>query len=199
MSLKYVLLGLLSHTPRYGYELKHEAERLLGGSAELNPGQLYPLLRKLADQQLIAGERVEQEDRPDKRVFTLTEAGAQDLCQWLEEPVPPKVERSSLFLRFVVLALVRREECLPFLQEQRRRLLEFIGQLLADREKQHTVDDLATSALREATILHAEADLTWIEWLEAALRDTAATPQWADEGERTHSRTQRDRTERRAV
>jgi DNA-binding PadR family transcriptional regulator len=173
MSLKYVLLGLLTEQPKHGYELKLEAERLLGGSAELNPGQLYPLLRKLADQQLIAGERIEQEDRPDKRVFTLTEAGAQDLCRWLEEPVPPKVERSTLFLHFVVLALVRRDECLAFLQEQRRLLLEFIGQLVADRAKHRNSDDLATSALREATILHAEADLKWIEWLEAALHDAA--------------------------
>src|SRR5215510_7204371 len=93
MSLKYIVLGLLTQQPHYGYELKREADQLLGRGADLNPGQLYPLLRKLADQQLITGERIEQEDRPDKRVFTLTEAGAQDLCQWLEEPVPPKVER----------------------------------------------------------------------------------------------------------
>ena len=174
MSLKYVLLGLLTQHPRHGHELKLEAERLLGGSAELNPGQLYPLLRKLADQQLIAGERIEQEDRPDKRVFTLTEAGAQDLGHWLQEPVSPKVERSALFLRFVVLALVRRADCLLFLQEQRRLLLEFIGQLVADRAKHQNSDDLATSALREATLLHAEADLKWIEWLETTLHDAAA-------------------------
>jgi DNA-binding PadR family transcriptional regulator len=173
MSLKYVLLGLLTQRPKHGYELKLEAEQLLGGSAELNPGQLYPLLRKLAEQQLIAGERIEQEDRPDKRVFTLTEAGAHDLSQWLGEPTPPKVERSSLFLRFVVLALVRRAEAPAFLQEQRRLLLAFIGQLVDDRAKRQNADDLATSALREAAILHAEADLKWIEWLEATLRDAA--------------------------
>ena len=57
--------------------------------------------------------------------------------------------------------------------EQRRLLLEFIGQLVADRAKHRNSDDLATSALREATILHAEADLKWIEWLEAALHDAA--------------------------
>jgi DNA-binding PadR family transcriptional regulator len=174
MSLKYVLLGLLRQQPKHGYELKQEAERLLGGSAELNPGQLYPLLRKLADQQLIAGERIEQEDRPDKRVFTLTEAGAQELSQWLEEPVPPKVERSSLFLRLVVLALVRGADVPAFLQRQRRLLLEFIGQLVDDRAKHQNSDDLATSALREAAILHAEADLKWIEWLEATLREAAS-------------------------
>src|SRR5215471_1599455 len=166
MSLKYVLLGLLREQPKHGYELKLEAERLLGGSAELNPGQLYPLLRKLADQQLITGERVEQEDRPDKRIFTLTEAGAKDLSNWFDEPVPLSVGRPALFLRFVVLMLVRQEARVDFLKEQRHRLLEFIGQLVADRAKHLGSEDLSTSALRELTVLHAEADLKWIEWLE---------------------------------
>ena len=167
MSLKYVLLGLLSHQPRYGYELKHEAERLLGGGAELNPGQLYPLLRKLAEQQWIVGERVEQEDRPDKRVFTLTEAGEQELHIWLDEPVSLQVGRSALFLHFVVLTLVRPETSADDLRKLRHRLLEYIGQLVADRAKHEQSDDLATRALCEATILHAEADLKWIEWLES--------------------------------
>jgi DNA-binding PadR family transcriptional regulator len=167
MSLKYVLLGLLSHHPRYGYELKHEAEQLLGGGAELNPGQLYPMLRKLADQHLIVGERVEQEDRPDKRVFTLTEAGAQELQTWLDEPVNLQVGRSALFLHFLVLALVRPETRADDLRQQRHRLLEYIGHLVADRAKYEQSDDLATRALREAAILHTEADLKWIEWLES--------------------------------
>src|SRR5258707_1637901 len=107
MSLKYVLLGLLTEQPKHGYELKLEAERLLGRGADLNPGQLYPLLRKLADQQLIAGERIEQEDRPDKRVFTLTEAGARDLATWFDEPGPPHAGRPTPFLRFIVPSRVR--------------------------------------------------------------------------------------------
>jgi DNA-binding PadR family transcriptional regulator len=176
MSLKYVVLGLLAQRPKHGYELKLEAERLLGGNAELNPGQLYPLLRKLAEQHLIAGERIEQEDRPDKRVFTLTEDGAHELGQWLEEPVPPKVERSPAFIRFIVLALVRRDQLQDYLQGQRRLLLEFIGQLVIDRAERQKGDDLATNALREATILHAEADLKWIDWLETTLRGAGMRP-----------------------
>jgi DNA-binding PadR family transcriptional regulator len=167
MSLKYVVLALIAQRPHHGYELKHEAEQLLGSGAELNPGQLYPLLRKLADQQLLTDERIEQEDRPDKRVFTLTEAGAQDLRAWLAEPVPPQGGRSPLYQRFVVLALMQPDACPAFFQHQRHLLLAFLGQLVADRAKRQTSDDLATNALREATILHAEADLKWIEWLEA--------------------------------
>ena len=167
MSLKYVLLGLLSHQPRYGYELKREAEQLLGGGAELNPGQLYPMLHKLAEQHLIVGEHVEQEDRPDKRVFTLTEAGEQDLQTWLDQPVNVQIGRSALFLHSVVLALVQPEKRADDLRMQRHRLLEYLGHLVADRDKHALSDDLATRALREATILHTEADLKWIEWLES--------------------------------
>src|SRR5258708_7515840 len=166
MSLKYVLLGLLTQQPRYGYELKRDAEQLLGNGAELNPGQLYPLLRKLAEQQLIAGERVEQEDRPDKRIFTLTEAGAQQLSAWFDEPVPLSVGRPALFARLVVRVLVRPEARAGFLKEQRHRLLEFIGQLVADRAKHLGSEDLSTRALRELTVRHAEADRKWIEWQE---------------------------------
>jgi len=180
MSLKYVLLGLLTQHSRYGYELKREAEQLLGNGAELNPGQLYPLLRKLADQQLIAGERVEQEDRPDKRVFTLTEAGEHELQNWFEEPVPLPVGRSALFLRFVVLALVRPGARAEFLRQQRHRLLEFIGQLVADRAKHQGSEDLSTRTLRELTILHAEADLKWIEWLESLHSGTSSTTEHSE-------------------
>ena len=167
MSLKYVLLGLLSHHPRYGYELKHDAERLLGGGAELNPGQLYPLLRKLAEGHLIVGERIEQEDRPDKRVFTLTETGAQELQTWLDQPVNVQVGRSALFLHFLVLSLVRPEMRADDLRQQRHHLLQYLGLLVADRAKYELSSDLATRALREAAILHTEADLKWIEWLES--------------------------------
>lgn len=176
MSLKYVLLGLLSQHSRYGYKLKPEAEQLLGSGADLNPGQLYPLLRKLAEQQLLTSERVEQEDRPDKRIFALTEAGERDLYAWLDEPVSLSVGRSALFLRFVVLALVRPEARAAFLKEQRHRLLEFIGQLVADRAKHEGSDDLPTRALRELTILHTEADLKWIEQLEEEILSTPIKP-----------------------
>ena len=167
MSLKYIVLGLLVQQPHYGYELKREADQLLGRGADLNPGQLYPLLRKLAEQQLIIGERIEQEDRPDKRVFTLTEQGERDLQTWLDEPVSLQIGRSPLFLRYLVLSLVRPKERAVFLAQQRRLLLDDIGRLVKDRAGDALDGDAPTAALRELTILHAEADLKWIEWLES--------------------------------
>lgn len=167
MSLKYVVLGLLSLQPRYGYQLKPEVEELLGGGTQLNPGQLYPLLHKLAEQRLVLGERIEQEDRPDKRVFTLTPSGHSDLLAWLDMPADIQTTRSTLYLRYAVIATVQPERLGVFLREHRHRLFEHIAQLIVEREAGERTDTLSTRIVREASILHTEADLKWIEWLES--------------------------------
>jgi DNA-binding PadR family transcriptional regulator len=167
MSLKYVLLALLSQQSWYGYQLKPAAEQLLGGDASLNSGQLYTLLRKLDEQHLISGERIEQEDRPDKRVFIITESGQESLQAWIETPVASQIMRSELYLRYIILNLVRPEACPAFLYEQRRLLLAYIGDLVDDRMKHAGSSDLPTHTLRELTLFHVEADLRWIEFLIA--------------------------------
>jgi DNA-binding PadR family transcriptional regulator len=119
---------------------------------------------------LIVGERIEQEDRPDKRVFTLTEDGERDLQGWLDEPLMLQIGRSPLFLRYLVLSLVRPTERAAFLLQQRRRVLDDIGRLVNDRAEDADgaeAGDSPTAALRELAIAHAEADLRWIEWLES--------------------------------
>ena len=42
--LRFVLLGLLDAEPRYGYELKAVFEQFLGGTWQLNIGQIYTTL-----------------------------------------------------------------------------------------------------------------------------------------------------------
>jgi DNA-binding PadR family transcriptional regulator len=165
MSLKYILLGLLSQQSWYGYQLRPAAEQILGGQAELNSGQLYTLLKKLAEQQLIVGERVEQEDRPDKRVFAITSSGREALQIWFDSPISAQVMRSDIYLRYVLLNLIQPERCLDFLLEQQRSLLGYIGALVEDRMKCQGNSDVSTEVLRELTLFHAEADLRWIEWL----------------------------------
>jgi DNA-binding PadR family transcriptional regulator len=167
MSLKYVVLGLLMHQSQHGYELKPEIEKLMGSGAELNPGQLYPLLRKLSEQDLIIGEHVEQEDRPDKRIFSITEKGKLDLDNWFEEAIANSGARTPLFYRIIVLKLVYPDKLIPFMHQHRQKLIVMIGQLVTDRDQYGATDDWVTRALREAAILQTEAELKWLGFLEA--------------------------------
>src|SRR3989441_10743943 len=47
MSLKYGLLGLLVEEPLHGYEVKNRFEAMLGGTWEVNIGQVYTTLQRL--------------------------------------------------------------------------------------------------------------------------------------------------------
>jgi DNA-binding PadR family transcriptional regulator len=82
----FAVLGQLAHGPSSGYEIK---ARLASGAAQFwhaSYSQIYAELRRLAELGLVDEERVLQQARPNKRVYTITEAGRRALREWLAEP-----------------------------------------------------------------------------------------------------------------
>src|SRR5260370_9914290 len=53
LSLKYGVLGLLAEEPLHGYEVKNRFEAMLGGTWEVNIGQIYTTLQRLARDGLV--------------------------------------------------------------------------------------------------------------------------------------------------
>ena len=47
MSLEYGILGLLGEEPLHGYEVKSRFEDMLGGTWEVNIGQIYSTFQRL--------------------------------------------------------------------------------------------------------------------------------------------------------
>jgi PadR family transcriptional regulator PadR len=68
-----IVLACLSQmdAPSYGYELQ---QRLAERGMEIEQGTLYPLLRRLQEQGLLAEEWIVEGSRP-RKYYTLTEAG----------------------------------------------------------------------------------------------------------------------------
>ena len=54
MSLRFGILGLLAEKPLHGYEVKTRFESLLGGTWEVNIGQIYSTLQRLERDGLVA-------------------------------------------------------------------------------------------------------------------------------------------------
>jgi DNA-binding PadR family transcriptional regulator len=79
----YVILGMLRHQPRSGYEIKRMVDSSTRFFWAASYGQIYPELRRLADAGL-----VEPESRPTGRrkrtVYRLTDAGREELRSWLD-------------------------------------------------------------------------------------------------------------------
>src|SRR5467141_3325089 len=98
-TLGYALLGLLARGPLSGYDIAAQLKRGVGPFWHARHSQIYPELARLAASELVTHVRVEQYDRPDKKVYSLTPAGLAALEAWLTSPLPPEHQRDELTLR----------------------------------------------------------------------------------------------------
>jgi PadR family transcriptional regulator PadR len=74
-----LILSLLEHQPRHGYELSKLIEARSGGSLQFRVASLYPLLYRLEKRGWIQGRWVEQAGQRRRRYYKLTPAGVKIL------------------------------------------------------------------------------------------------------------------------
>lgn len=85
MSLAFGILGFLNYGPMSGYELVKAFESSLQFFWHAQNSHIYLELKKLEKKGYISGETVIQSDRPNKKIFSLTEAGKTAFMDWLAE------------------------------------------------------------------------------------------------------------------
>jgi len=96
MDVRTICLGLLSLEDRSGYEIKKLLEEgPLGHFVEASFGSIYPALTRMTEEGLVEFRTEEQEGRPDKKTYSITEAGRAAFCAALEGPVAPDRHRSD--------------------------------------------------------------------------------------------------------
>jgi len=61
--------------------------------------QLYPELARLEAQGYVTGRVMEQHTRPDKKVYTISQAGRAALQHWVTQPPASTPERNELLLK----------------------------------------------------------------------------------------------------
>src|SRR5437899_9590611 len=83
-NVEAALLGLLSVRPMTGYEIRRHFDRALAPWWDTPRTQIYPKLRALESRRLIEHEYVVQESKPNKRVYSPTQAGRDQLRAWLQ-------------------------------------------------------------------------------------------------------------------
>jgi DNA-binding PadR family transcriptional regulator len=79
-----LLLGLLETREMYGYELVAELRDRSEAVIDLPEGTVYPALRRLERDGLIAGHWVETASAPRRRYYALTLAGEHALAEGRE-------------------------------------------------------------------------------------------------------------------
>jgi DNA-binding PadR family transcriptional regulator len=97
-----LVLHLIKREPAYGNLLIEEIEELTEGVISVNPNTIYPLLRELEAQGMIAGSW-EHPDRRTRRYYSITAVGRKEYRRLVAELEP--------FLDSVIrsVSLIKRE------------------------------------------------------------------------------------------
>ncbi|EME21400.1 PadR family transcriptional regulator [Rhodococcus triatomae] len=99
MALRDAILAALTKGEYSGYDLAKAFDVTVANFWAATPQQLYRELDRMQHEGLIVARTVEQEKRPNKRTYTLTEAGRAALGDFVTRPPKPIAIRDELLVQ----------------------------------------------------------------------------------------------------
>jgi DNA-binding PadR family transcriptional regulator len=124
MSLTYAILSILISDPSSGYDLAKRFNSSVEGSIgffwNASFQQIYRELNRLEEREWLQAESVQQESRPDKRIYTVTALGEQQLCQWIAEPEAIAPLKDELLVKLYAGHLVSHQTIVSKLKDHRQ-------------------------------------------------------------------------------
>jgi DNA-binding PadR family transcriptional regulator len=99
MALRHAVLAALLEGEASGYQLAKRFDVSVANFWSATPQQLYRELDRLEADGRVRARLVRQQRRPDKRVFTLTDAGREELHRFTGVPAKPVAMRDELLVK----------------------------------------------------------------------------------------------------
>jgi PadR family transcriptional regulator, regulatory protein AphA len=179
MSLAHTILGLLQQQEMTGYDLKTTCfDQCVAHLWPADQAQIYRTLDKLVEQGWISCSVEIQSDRPNRKVYSVTEAGKAEFMRWLQCHQPLPTFREPLLVQLYFAAQLPNAAAIKLLEQhlaaRKNKLAECdqiqlpnLGDRHANREQimQRLVLDLVIQ--REQTYIH---------WLKKAIDFIEQTP-----------------------
>ncbi|MGE5397624.1 MAG: PadR family transcriptional regulator [Chitinophagales bacterium] len=172
MNLNYAVLGLLHYKNLHGYRIRDHIEKHFGNMWSINPGQIYPVLRKLEEDGLITMVEVSQngDKGPYRKLYAITEKGKAEFQRWLKETPDKGMELRDPFLtRFVFLGYGSRLQAVQLIEEQ----IEIYEKQYRQREENSERWSHQNIYVKLTAELGLTFNVMYLEWLKRAKEEIA--------------------------
>ena len=114
-----ILVSLIEH-PASGYDLGKQFDSSVGFFWKATHQQIYRELTKLEEQGWISAEVIAQENRPDKKLYSVTELGKQQLIEWMTQASEPTPIKDDLLVKIFAGYMAPMETLLKDLEHHRQ-------------------------------------------------------------------------------
>lgn len=123
MYVDILILAALLSRPMHGYEIKKIYDQTLGGLVTLHHNQLYPTLRRFEAMGAVRREAIEQQGKPDRHLYHLTDHGLSELREMLRD-FPHTIARNDMefSVRFALFGFLEPPDRVKILQTRMQAL-----------------------------------------------------------------------------
>ncbi len=176
MALSHAILVTLLDKPQSGYELGKRFDKTVGFFWRARHQQIYAELHRMAEKGWISSETIAQEDRPNRIVYSVTDAGRSALQEWAATYVAQPSVKEELLVKLFALGEIDADVLIDQVQqrlEEHQQTLAHYHQVMAEH-----YPDLAVLKPRargrylglRSGILNEENAIRWCEEALQTLR-----------------------------
>jgi DNA-binding PadR family transcriptional regulator len=179
MSLAYAILAVLTDQESSGYDLAKYFEASVGNFWAATHQQIYRELSQLETKGWIKSQVVEQEDRPNKKLFALTPLGKSSMVEWMVQPSKPSKHKEEILVKLFAGQLIEPTVLIAELQRvqkaHQQQLQEY--QLIAQQFFQHPSTLPYAAKCQYLTLRQGICHETnWIDWCAEAIACLQSDP-----------------------
>ncbi|WP_338044916.1 PadR family transcriptional regulator [Paenibacillus lignilyticus] len=169
-TLAYGLLSFLSFSPDSGYDLMLKIQSCWPAKHS----QIYPLLSQMENDGYVRHVLVTQTDKPDKKVYSITDTGRDALRAWLSVPANEPVTRDELTLKIFAMdqgnpADIKRQ--LELRVNYCRDRLHWLDRKIEIYSTKEPAPSRGMRLLMQRGRFSIQSDLSWAEWALEQLQD----------------------------
>lgn len=169
MSLPHAILGILSVMPMSGYDLKTQAfDQSVAHFWQADQSQIYRTLSRMEAEGWVEYQLEVQTDRPNRKIYSLTDAGRAELQRWLHTEQPLPVNREAFLVQMFFGASLSNETLLAHIAAQRARHQARLAQF--EQIPVSPLDDPEIDRMRTLWRLTLELGValeqTYLNWLD---------------------------------
>ncbi|MGF1524221.1 MAG: PadR family transcriptional regulator [Leptolyngbyaceae cyanobacterium] len=172
MAIAHAILAALMDCPSSGYDLARRFDGSVGFFWEASHQQIYRELSKLEAAGHVTSETVQQDIRPNKKLYSLTDSGRAFLIEWLRIPSSISPIKDDLLVKLFSGHLVAPAILLTELRHHRKqhqlRLTEY--QAIEDRLFPDTEALSEESTYPYLTLRNGiQLEQAWLRWCDNAI------------------------------
>lgn len=173
--LKHGILGLLNYCDMTGYEIKEIFKNSLNYFWTAQTSQIYRELQNLEKQEWAKSTIVEQEGKPDKKVYHITSDGKNELLRWFAESDSGLTMRSPFLMKVFFLGERSTNENIEFFKNFKKDCQTYLENMTPIKKHiqmyEQQVNDKQKSLYWQMTASFGQKSMQmYIEWADDCIK-----------------------------